>query len=141
MKPSIFRFFPYRIPHFPLYAKKSVKICKKITLFPRSLTRRHSQEVAWMVERSTSRSFLRSADWSSVRLHVKTFSAFSRTRKIISGPVFRLVDVDFAARLESSRATCLSKNYFSPLISCVLKLILVVRCSGGGSKETDKTHH
>ena len=32
------------------------------------------------------------------------------------GPVFRLVDVDFAARLESSRATCLSKNYFSPLI-------------------------
>ena len=47
--------------------------------------------------------------------------------------------VDFAARVESSRATCLSKNYFSPLISCVLKLILVARCSGGGSKETDKT--
>ena len=49
--------------------------------------------------------------------------------------------VDFAARVESSRATCVSKNYFSPLISCVLKLILVARCSGGVSEETDKTHY
>ena len=64
------------------------------------------------------------------------------------GDVFRLqqdIKRNWGARFSVGRcrlrATCLRKNHFSPLISRVLKLILVVRCSGGGSEETDKTHY
>ena len=61
-------------------------------------------------------------------------SAFTQVR-LVDVVLDVVVNVDVAVRVERSGAICLSKNYFSPLISCVLRLIRVVRCSVGGSRK------